>query len=252
MSARNFETNPNFEKYLLDKCKVHRINSLINCAAVINSKECQDNPKLAYIVNAELPGLLSNVCSTLDIKFVQISTEAVFGSGQLGQIRSESDTPKPKNIYGKSKRDGELNIHPSSKHIILRLPRIISTKTQLFSSLVNKIIKGEEIKVAKDIFSTPISSICSAERIINIVLGEINLFNQKIIHITGSECLSLYETFIKLLDYKFHNNIIPELSNYFEPNPPEELFKNGGLVSNYIEPITFHETKNSLNIGEIK
>ena len=179
LSARNFDTNPNFEKYLLDKCKVHRINSLINCAAVINSKECQDNPKLAYIVNAELPGLLSNVCSTLDIEICSNQYRSCIWFWPVRSIRSESDTPKPKNIYGKSKRDGELNIHPSSKHIILRLPRIISTKTQLFSSLVNKIIKGEEIKVAKDIFSTPISSICSAERIINIVLGEINLFNKK-------------------------------------------------------------------------
>ena len=250
LSARNFETKSNFEGYLLDKCKTHRISSLINCAAIINSKECQNNPNLAYTVNAELPRLLSNVCAHIDIKFFQLSTEAVFGSGQFGQIRSESDTPEPKNIYGKSKRDGELNIHPSCRHLILRLPRIISSKTQLFSLLINKIIQGEKIRVANDIYSTPIASFCAAERITNIILEQATLFRQKIIHITGSERLSLHETFIKLLDYKFHSNIIPELSNFFEPNPMEELFKNGGLASNYIEPITFYETKQSFNIGE--
>ena len=252
LSARNFETKPNFEGYLLDKCKTYGISSLINCAAVINSKECQNNPSLAYTVNAELPRLLSDVCANLDIKFFQLSTEAVFGSGQFGQIRSESDTPAPKNIYGKSKRAGELNIHPSCRYVILRLPRIISAKSQLFSLLISKIITGEKIKVASDIYSTPISSMCAAERITSIILEQTNLFSHKIIHITGSERLSLHETFIKLLDYKFHSNIIPELSNFFEPNPVEELFKNGGLASNHISPITFFETKQSFNIGEKK
>ena len=52
----------------------------------------------------------------------------------------------------------------------LKYPEYSATEANEFvkgdlrdTNLVNKIIKGEEIKVAKDIFSTPISSICSAE-----------------------------------------------------------------------------------------
>ncbi len=58
--------------------------------------------------------------STLDIKFVQISTEAVFGSGQFKFVQS-SDTPKPKNIYGKSKEMGNCIPHPSISFLRLGL-----------------------------------------------------------------------------------------------------------------------------------
>src|SRR5262245_12121985 len=51
---------------------------LINCAALANLEECEKHPDQAHKLNAEFPGDLANACAKRNIRFVHLSTDAVF------------------------------------------------------------------------------------------------------------------------------------------------------------------------------
>ena len=51
---------------------------VINCAALANLEECEKHPGQARILNTELPRELADACARRKIKFVHLSTDAVF------------------------------------------------------------------------------------------------------------------------------------------------------------------------------
>src|SRR5688572_23931048 len=51
---------------------------LVNCAALTNIDLCEEYSDYSRILNAEIPGELANVCVKKSIRFVHISTDAVF------------------------------------------------------------------------------------------------------------------------------------------------------------------------------
>src|SRR5512133_3304152 len=51
---------------------------LVNCAALANLEACEENPDLARTLNAEIPGELAHACARKGVRFVHISTDAVF------------------------------------------------------------------------------------------------------------------------------------------------------------------------------
>jgi dTDP-4-dehydrorhamnose reductase len=79
---------------------------LINCAALADIDQCEDYPERAHQLNTELPAQLAKVCKTRGISLVHISTDAVF-DGQMDGFYTEQDSPNPKNVYAKTKLEGE-------------------------------------------------------------------------------------------------------------------------------------------------
>src|SRR5574339_180914 len=51
---------------------------LINCAALANLDLCEQHPDQAKILNADVPTELARICSQRGIRYVHISTDAVF------------------------------------------------------------------------------------------------------------------------------------------------------------------------------
>src|SRR4030095_5939366 len=51
---------------------------LINCAALANLEECEKDPEQAKVLNVDLPAELAKACAERNIRFVHISTDAVF------------------------------------------------------------------------------------------------------------------------------------------------------------------------------
>jgi dTDP-4-dehydrorhamnose reductase len=79
---------------------------LINCAALADLEACENNPDLAHRLNVDLPARMARACSTRNVAFVHISTDAVF-DGEKNGFYSEDDTPNPLSIYARTKLEGE-------------------------------------------------------------------------------------------------------------------------------------------------
>jgi dTDP-4-dehydrorhamnose reductase len=89
-------------KQVLDECQPEL---LINCAAITDIDAVESKPGIERGLNAELPGLLAIECVQRGIRFLHISTDAVF-DGEKGWY-TEEDVPNPTNFYSQSKLAGE-------------------------------------------------------------------------------------------------------------------------------------------------
>ena len=97
---------------LLDAGSVEKIldaaqpDWLVNCAALADLDDCENNPDLAKRLNMDLPRQLARACKTRGIPLVHISTDAVF-DGEKDGFYTEDDKPNPLSVYAKTKLDGE-------------------------------------------------------------------------------------------------------------------------------------------------
>lgn len=81
---------------------------VINCSALADPDLCETYPDRAERLNTEVPEELARQCSEIGADLIHISTDAVFGVGD-GPFNTE-DTPRPVNIYGATKLEGEHRV----------------------------------------------------------------------------------------------------------------------------------------------
>ena len=93
------------EKFL--SCEVFDV--LINAAAISGLEACLDDENRATRVNVDAPRLMAKVCAEAGAKMVHISTDYVF-DGELDARCSEDSEANPVNVYGETKRAGELAV----------------------------------------------------------------------------------------------------------------------------------------------
>ncbi|MAI83621.1 MAG: hypothetical protein CMM91_01635 [Rickettsiales bacterium] len=224
------------------KDKIYKLNpsTIINCAALLGMKECYENSEDAFLINGYFPKYLSDICEELELKLFQISTEAVFPSNKTTKLFNESDIPKPSTIYGKSKLLGEENVKKNSNSFIIRLPRIIDKFRQIIPVLINKICSEDKVLISNDTFSTPIHSECAAEELVKLILHKTGL--KKITHLTGDKILSLFEIILQLIPTKDVEKVHPISASFFNKDPNEEPFLNGGMSSSNNHVINFERS----------
>jgi dTDP-4-dehydrorhamnose reductase len=99
-----------------------RPDLVINAAAYNFVDRAEDDRDRAFAVNALGPRFLAEICASLDVPLVHISSDYVFGqdAGRRTPYR-ESDPPGPLGDYARSKLSGEGFVQAAcSKHFVLR------------------------------------------------------------------------------------------------------------------------------------
>ncbi|MBT3277858.1 MAG: dTDP-4-dehydrorhamnose reductase [Phycisphaerales bacterium] len=80
--------------------------AVVNCAAYTNVDRAESERDLARRINADAVGTLARLCRQQDTYLLHISTDFVFDGQQESPYR-ETDDPRPINVYGQTKLDGE-------------------------------------------------------------------------------------------------------------------------------------------------
>jgi dTDP-4-dehydrorhamnose reductase len=118
-----------FSHQVLDISDLDSVNSilkqnsfsfLINCAAFTDLDQAEQENHRAFEVNSLGAGNLAFFCRQQKVKFIQISTDAVFSSDEPKLFRPDEKT-NPVNVYGKSKCAGEeiiLKTYPEGSWIV--------------------------------------------------------------------------------------------------------------------------------------
>jgi len=89
---------------------------IVHTAAMADLEQCENQPDAAWSVNAELPGMLSTLAYQRGIKFIHLSTDAVFTSDSEHYF-TEEDEVDPASVYTRTKYAGEravLQAHPGA------------------------------------------------------------------------------------------------------------------------------------------
>lgn len=131
---------------------------VINCAAMANIDDCEQQPEQATLINSRMPGLLAKVCRERGIRLVHLSTDAVF-DGTHGDYR-ETDTPHPLSVYAQTKLDGEeavLDIYPQA--VIARVNFYgwsLTGKRSLAEFFYNNLSQGKQVNGFTDVEFCPL------------------------------------------------------------------------------------------------
>jgi dTDP-4-dehydrorhamnose reductase len=79
---------------------------VVNAVGIVKQLPIAKDPISCLTVNSLFPHQVHNICNSLNIRFIHISTDCVF-SGKKGNY-TESDYTDPEDLYGMSKLVGEV------------------------------------------------------------------------------------------------------------------------------------------------
>ncbi len=131
-------------------------NVLINCAAFTNVDLCESQRDRAFLVNAEAPRVLAEICRKKKAKLIHFSTDYVF-DGEKREPYTESDTPNPISVYGESKRAGEEKVLAvQDRHLVVRVSWVFGRDRPSFiDQIIQRAKEHETVEAVADKFSTP-------------------------------------------------------------------------------------------------
>ena len=129
---------------------------LINCAAFTNVDLCESQRERAFLINAEVPRELAEICRAKNAKLIHFSTDYVF-DGEKRTPYTESDPARPISVYGESKRAGEervLAVH--DRHLVVRVSWVFGPDRPSFIDAIIKRARAEEhVDAIADKFAAP-------------------------------------------------------------------------------------------------
>jgi len=99
-------------------------SQLVNLADFISGnhgalKRAELMAKRCRSINAELPGVLAEICHDANLPLLHLSTSYVF-NGAKRLAYSEDDDPAPGGVYGESSLAGERRVSELAEHVVLR------------------------------------------------------------------------------------------------------------------------------------
>lgn len=172
--------------------------AIVHCAALADLNVAEQNPDLAYHLNAEVPGILAGAAADWGIPFVHISTDAVF-DGSKGNYH-ETDAPNPLSVYAKSKLLGEQAVVQANPDaLILRVVFYgwsLSGKRSLSEFFFSHLQAGESIQGFTDTFFCPLYVHDLADIIMEMLEQGLN----GIYHVVSREHISKYDFGVRIAD----------------------------------------------------
>lgn len=138
---------------------------IVNAAAYTAVDKAEENPDMAYQVNAEAVAILGDEARRLNAWLIHYSTDYVFDGTKNGPYL-ESDQPNPLSVYGKTKLQGEVAICESGcKYLIFRTSWVYSAHGSNFAKTIFRLANERD---ALNIVADQVGAPTSAELIADI------------------------------------------------------------------------------------
>ena len=174
--------------------KAARPDAIIHTAANANVDACESDPVGARYLNAEVPGLLAEACAKDSIRFIHISTDAVFdGMKENAGVYTEDDMPNPLSIYAQTKLDGEKAVLSANADAAVTRVNFfgwsLSGTRSLSEFFYNKLSAGQQCNGFTDVYFCPMFVGDLAGTLVRML--DKNLSG--LYHVVGSEALNKYD-----------------------------------------------------------
>jgi len=190
---------------IIDENNRGKIDYIINCIGVL-VKKSEENPANAILINSLFPHKLANLCSKLDINLIHLSTDCW------------NDT----NIYGRSKRAGEIN-YPN--HLTIRTS-IIGPELKNGTGLFDWFMNEQEVNGFSEHYWDGITTLELSKIIYEIIMRDNKL--EGIVDLRSREKVSKYEL-LKKINHIFNRKI---KINTKETEIIDKTNKNPNILSN--------------------
>jgi dTDP-4-dehydrorhamnose reductase len=146
-------SNPEAIRALVARVQPHVI---VNPAAHTAVDKAESEPELAHAINTIAPQIFAEEAAKIGALLVHYSTDYVF-DGTKGGWYSETDTPNPQSVYGKTKLAGELAIAAANpRHLIFRTSWVFGAHGGNFLKTILRLAgEREELKIIADQHGAP-------------------------------------------------------------------------------------------------
>lgn len=133
-----------------------KFDIIINCAAYTAVDKAEDEPELAYAINAHAVSILADICLRDKTRLIHISTDYVFDGAGNTPLTEETPT-NPINVYGKSKLEGERHVRNKlNDAYIIRTSWLYSAYGKNFVKTIANLAREREfLDVVYDQVGTP-------------------------------------------------------------------------------------------------
>jgi dTDP-4-dehydrorhamnose reductase len=205
---------------------------VINTAAFTDVDRCESEREMAFKVNRDGAKNMALGCREIGAKFIHISTDYVF-DGSKREPYTEKDEPRPINIYGLSKLEGEREIlklqTPDSRlqTLIIRTSWLFGRNGKNFVDTILKLAgERDEIRVVDDQVGSPTYTIDLSEGIERLI----DVGATGIVHCSNSGECSWYDFAKEILRMAGEKvNVIPITTADLKrpaPRPPYSVLSN--------------------------
>lgn len=129
---------------------------IVNAAAYTAVDRAESEEATAHAINAEAPGVMAEEAKRIGALLVHYSTDYVF-DGSKGAPYVEGDQPNPQNVYGKTKRAGELAVQQSgASHLVFRTAWVYAREGWNFLLTILRLAtQKEELRIVHDQIGSP-------------------------------------------------------------------------------------------------
>jgi dTDP-4-dehydrorhamnose reductase len=139
-----------------EKLRNTSFDILINAAGFTKVDLCETQPDRAFLINAEAPRVVAEICDQKNARLIHFSTDYVF-DGAKREPYTEEDQASPISVYGESKLAGENNVLAAkSQNLVVRVSWVFGPDRPSFiDAMVQQAQENDEVDAVADKFSTP-------------------------------------------------------------------------------------------------
>ncbi len=165
---------------------------IINAAAFTSVDEAEVSIELAEQVNFLGAKYIAKAAKNNGIRLIHVSTDYVF-DGKSANPYTEQDITEPLNVYGKSKRHGEIAVLENhAEAIIIRTSWVYSEYGKNFLKTIFKLVENDkDIKVVSDQIGAPTYAPDIAKLIVDIIRDD--KIQPGLYHFSGDQVMSWYD-----------------------------------------------------------
>ena len=167
---------------------------VLHCAAMANIDQCEKFPEEAAEFNSIYPGKIAFAAGKRNIKFIHISTDAVFDGEDCGSTGyREEDRPNPISCYAETKLRGEQNVLDSNPEALVPRVNFYGWSTGGSRSLVeffyNNLSAGNSVNGFRDVYFSTLY----VHQLVDILDEMIQADAAGIYHVYSADYQSKYE-----------------------------------------------------------
>jgi dTDP-4-dehydrorhamnose reductase len=159
----------------VEAAAARRWRAIVNCGAYTAVDAAEAEPALAHAVNAGAPALLARGAAATGTPLVHVSTDYVFDGSNREPYR-EDDAPRPINVYGRTKAEGERAVLDASPaNAVLRTSWVLSGGGRNFLTTMLRLGRERDLlRVVDDQIGAPTAADDLAAALITVVEAKAN------------------------------------------------------------------------------
>ena len=171
-----------------------RPDVVLHCAAMANIDQCEKDPETAEMINSRIPGDFAAAAGKRNIRFIHISTDAVFDGEErkAGGYREEDET-HPISRYAATKLAGERNVMDADPDALVARVNFYGWSTggkrSLAEFFYNNLQAGNPVNGFRDVFFSTLY----VHELADILSEMIETDAKGIYHVFSSDYQSKYE-----------------------------------------------------------